>query len=772
MNPLSGAPWLLLLGEYAVKSTVILALALAAVHLAGRKTASFRHIVLSLALVSLLTLPVLSLVPYGWETSVLPGGPTASTLAEDPGPAVLSDPGIAIAPVEESVVSGISGVTEQAGERAGFGRRFIPAAWAAGAIFILLRLAAGLLGARRLTREGETVADPIWRVLIQRFLAAVGLRRTVRLKSHREVAVPLTWGLLRPVILIPSDHGQWSDDQRSSALFHELSHIKRADFLMMLLVRLSLAAFWFNPLSWIVLARIRKEQEKACDDLVLRVGLKPSTYAANLLHFKRTAGFRWDPSAALLGLFGGSSFNERLSAILRQRLAFKEVTMRTKLILALAIVLTVALIGCARPASSAVQAAPPAGVAVAAAPASPAQEAKAVAREKQAEKPAQQKAEEKKAEDKKAEEKKAEKKPIEIVIVQGDTSKTLRLSEGLILREGPEGKFIVLSPGDKEIELLKGEPFRIEIKGDKLGQNYQKIAIQIDEEKLKELKEKAKALAEDKKKLADEIRKSIVIKGNADKLRKEIREKIAVQIDEERLKELTEKAKALAETRAKEKSATIVLESGKLKDEIKKATALALAAAKDAKGQAVIVRESEAALREQVKKIQEMLSEVKEKKRDLADLEKAVEKLEAELADREKSGEVEYRIALPGKVWTVTEPEVVTVIREKEGKAGTQVVMRPRVGVEIGANAITIKTTEGEGGGAVVVVSAKGKSREDYERAVTQVKKDLPGGATLDPKFDEESGIITLTVKFPEKTDVPKDLIDKFASALKNATKK
>lgn len=794
MGPSAGASGLVLLGEYAVKSTIVLVLALTAARIAAAKTASFRHFVLSLALLSLLLLPLVSLAPFGWETKALPRGAVESARTMDRRPSVLPDRGAAVVSAGEmdAEVGGEAGLRPKAAP--GSGRLLIPAVWTVGAAFILFRLAAGLLGARRLTREGETVADPVWRVLMQRFLAAVGLRRTVRLKSHREVDIPLTWGLLRPVILIPSDHNRWTDDQRSSALFHELSHIKRADFLVMILVRLSLAAFWFNPLSWIVLARIRKEQEKACDDLVLRAGLKPSTYAANLLLFKRGAGFRWDPSAALLGLFGGSSFNERLVSILRQRLAFKEVTMKTKLMLIAVVALAVACVGTARPVSAPAQTVPPAPAAVAApaAPAAPAQEAKAAVQEKQAEKQKEQKVEEKKPGEKKIDvvvKTATEAIPLEITIVQGDQTKTIRLSDSWTLKDGPEGKVLILTPGGKELKLSEGGPIRIEIKGDKLEMISEpdkigkKIIVygnpEVDVFKLKE----------DAAKLRDEIRKTIVIEGYAGKLKDEIRKKIAIEIDAAKIAALTDKATALTEKGAKlaveidaeklkalaEKNAVVVLESGKMKDEIKKATGLALAQAKEAKAQAVIVRENDAAIREQAKRIREMLTEVKEKKRDFADLEKAMEKLEAEL---EKKPVGEFKIVRPGVAWSVTKPdvrtevrtlvkpEVVTIIREKEGGT-TEMAARPRLAAETGANVITIKTTEEGGAMTVVAVSGKGKSREAYDRAVAELKKGLPEGMTLEPKFDEESGIITLTVKGAGKTGVPEDLVKKIAAALK-----
>jgi len=767
MDPISGGSAILFLAEFALKSSIILALGLAAVRLAGRRTASFRHFVLSLALLSLLVLPLVSLAPFGWETRMLPGKAAGPARSAAPQQAGFADRQRVADPSGMSVEAGLAEGGPGAADGAGVAGRIVPAAWAAGAAFILFRLAAGLFGARRLTREGETVADPIWRVIIDRFLAAVGLRRTVRLKSHRDVVVPLTWGLFRPVILIPSSHGSWTDDQRSSALFHELSHIKRADFLVMMLVRLSLAAFWFNPLSWIVLARIRKEQEKACDDLVLRAGVKPSTYAANLLLFKRAAVFRWDPSAALLGLFGGSSFNERLSAILRQRLAFKEVTMKTKIMLAAAIVLAVAFIGSARPASAQAQAqaAPPAAVAAPPVAAEPAQEAKAVVQEKKPEKAEEQKPEQK-AEAKKPAEKKinvvikteTETIPLEITIVQDGQTKTLKLSEGLTLKEGPEGKVLVLTPGGKEFKLGGGGPIRLEIKGGEIeiipGSGKLEKRIVISGDKAADLIK----LREDTAKLRDEIEKKVQIEvGERTKMRDEIRKKVEAEIGAREMGQEVIRKKIAVELDAQK-----IKELSGLKEEL----------AGLAKARVLRLTEDTAALNESMKKVREMLNEVKEKKRDLGDLEKAVEELEAGLAAREKAPVGEFRIARSPKAWTIVRPEVVTVIREKEGGVEKEVTVRPKAGVEIRTDALTIKTTEEGGAATIVAVSGKGKSREAYDRAVAELKKELPEGLTLEPAFNEESGVITLTVKGAGKTGVPEDLVKKIAAVLKDETKK
>ncbi len=153
--------------------------------------------------------------------------------------------------------------------------------------------------------------------------------------------------------------------------------------------------------------------------------------------------------------------------------------------------------------------------------------------------------------------------------------------------------------------------------------------------------------------------------------------------------------------------------------------------------------------------------------------------LEKALADREKEGAGRYRISAAPRAWTITKPdaktevrtivkpEVVTVIREKEG-GETAVTVKPRARAEARAGALTVRTIEENGAATVVAVSGKGKTRADFERAVTQLKKDLPEGLTLEPEFDEAGGIITLTVKGAGKTGIPEDIVKKIAAALKD----
>ena len=109
------------------------------------------------------------------------------------------------------------------------------------------------------------------------------IRRPVSLLCTRDAEIPATWGLLRPVILVPADVAEWSDERCRVVLLHELAHIRRMDWLTLLMARLVRILYWYHPLVWLAARMQRIEAEQSCDDQVLSAGLKPSDYARQLL---------------------------------------------------------------------------------------------------------------------------------------------------------------------------------------------------------------------------------------------------------------------------------------------------------------------------------------------------------------------------------------------------------------------------------------------------------------------------------------------------------
>ncbi len=354
-----------LISEFFIKSSVILIFTFVLVFLFRKKSASLRHFLLSVSLISLLLFPFLSTLAKGWETGLLPTWNTGEgrsqisqrwdqdrkkTFPLNSISPSLADQQLQTLKFENN--SRFNFFLSKYSISKGFFGLVLVAIWSAGLIVLLFRIFIGLYGAHRLTRQGKEISDSSWRHLLNHFLEAISIKRKISLFSHKNVNIPLTWGVIKPVVILPTESRNWTQDQRSSALFHELSHIKRSDFLIKILARCSVALYWFNPLSWFAFRMMKKEQEKACDELVLKTGVKPSTYAVNLLSIKKAGQFHWNPPTAALGAVGKSQLNERLVAILKQQLKPKEVNMKTKILLSSLIIMTIAFIGLARPAQS------------------------------------------------------------------------------------------------------------------------------------------------------------------------------------------------------------------------------------------------------------------------------------------------------------------------------------------------------------------------------------------------------------------------------------
>jgi beta-lactamase regulating signal transducer with metallopeptidase domain len=199
-------------------------------------------------------------------------------------------------------------------------RTMLIALWALGAFAVLLRLAAGTFIVARLARRGARIDDGGWLSLAQRLANTLRIQRPLILLRGDRLGVPVTWGIVYPIVLLPEDADEWTEERRRYVLVHEMAHVKRLDALTQLLGQFALALFWFNPLVWIANRRLQLEREHACDDYVLRHGTQPSTYAADLLDMVQALGTpahrAAQPAFAALAMARRSEFEGRMLSIL------------------------------------------------------------------------------------------------------------------------------------------------------------------------------------------------------------------------------------------------------------------------------------------------------------------------------------------------------------------------------------------------------------------------------------------------------------------------
>lgn len=130
-----------------------------------------------------------------------------------------------------------------------------------------------------------------WAQLVWMLGAALFLTRTAigyALSLTRKPLVPMTVGVFHPSIRLPAGVEGWPTDLRRSVMLHERAHISRRDPLWNLVAQVARAIYWFHPLVWLALHRLRVERERACDDAVLMAGVRPSDYAGHLVAFART----------------------------------------------------------------------------------------------------------------------------------------------------------------------------------------------------------------------------------------------------------------------------------------------------------------------------------------------------------------------------------------------------------------------------------------------------------------------------------------------------
>jgi beta-lactamase regulating signal transducer with metallopeptidase domain len=293
--------------EIVVKSSGIVAVAAVAAGLMRRKaSAASRHLVWSLAVAGLLVLPVGSIVLPAWNI------PIARQM-----PAVAVPPPLEItsASVAASQVTVAAPVQKEPASAPISWLALLPFAYAAGVVFLLGRLGAAYWKTRRILSRTTRVDDEDWTTLLEECAARLGVRRSVRLVRSREETMPMTCGVRRPAIVLPSVADMWGNDRRRAVLLHELAHVVRFDCPTQSLAELAVALYWPHPAVWLTARQLRVERELACDDCVLSCGTEPREYAGHLLEIAHSLGPHRAPALAV-GMARPRQLEGRMMAML------------------------------------------------------------------------------------------------------------------------------------------------------------------------------------------------------------------------------------------------------------------------------------------------------------------------------------------------------------------------------------------------------------------------------------------------------------------------
>jgi bla regulator protein BlaR1 len=247
--------------DSALKGSVVIAIAAVAAWRLRKHTAAARHSVWSAAIAAQLVIPVLSAALPTWRVPVIPQPdwvvPVTPIVATSPNDATVAAPSTPVvteqAPQPENAPAG----TPSAGTTAAASRwNFTPvqvlaALWLIGFVAVLVRLAAGTAVVSRMAVRGHRVTDEKWLGLLHRLAVTLGIRRPLTLLRGDALGVPVTWGIVYPIVLLPEDADSWPEERRRYVLVHEMAHVKRLDAFTQLVAQFALAIFWFNPLVWV-----------------------------------------------------------------------------------------------------------------------------------------------------------------------------------------------------------------------------------------------------------------------------------------------------------------------------------------------------------------------------------------------------------------------------------------------------------------------------------------------------------------------------------------
>jgi beta-lactamase regulating signal transducer with metallopeptidase domain len=213
------------------------------------------------------------------------------------------------------------------------------AVWLLGFGWSVLRLLIGAIGVNAL-QMSSTKID-------RRTMPGVAEAHGCDVRLASDGSGPMTWGTLRPVILLPQDAPSWPSERLRAALLHEMAHVRRNDALAQTLSQIACALYWPNPLAWIGARAMRRDAEIAADDAVIGAGVRPSIYASELLHL--AARYRETRALAGLSMASESGIEARLKSVLTSDQTRRGVSSMDAMKIAGAGVLVTAALALARP---------------------------------------------------------------------------------------------------------------------------------------------------------------------------------------------------------------------------------------------------------------------------------------------------------------------------------------------------------------------------------------------------------------------------------------
>lgn len=303
----------------------LIALGMSGIHHIYGQSADRRYIISVMAALSVISLSIVTFALY------YSGSITTDIMPMD------AIPTIQTAPYEVSTPLTIA---DQISIFFGDNLHRINLIWGAGVILFALRMLASLCYIKYLRHTSYPVARGDIAGMVSRLKKSLGLNKMVQVAESAKITVPMVIGHVKPLILMPIGIVTLMEiDEIEAILIHEMSHIRRHDYLVNIGLTVVEIVYYYHPAMWWISANIKSERENCCDDAAIQHGTDPVIYAKALVRleeFRKSAV----PSLAIPFISNKHQLLNRIKRILNMEQTkndIREKSVSTILLLAMAI---------------------------------------------------------------------------------------------------------------------------------------------------------------------------------------------------------------------------------------------------------------------------------------------------------------------------------------------------------------------------------------------------------------------------------------------------
>jgi beta-lactamase regulating signal transducer with metallopeptidase domain len=270
-----------ILFEVAWKSLLVAGATLAVLRFAKDRTAGERSWIAHGGLTVLFALPLAAMLLPAWSpapASFDPSGTAAAPLVAAAPPAGSPQPHTQLAASPEVVPP--AALALPAPETVALWLYLVPLALLAATMLLAVLRLASLRGRAQVMEEAP------WLTALARAQRRMGFKHGTALLVSDELRSPISWGVVRPIILL-NPAAIKASGEAEAIIAHELAHVARLDWAKLLVARAACALLWFNPLVWMLAREAHQLREEAADDAVLMSEVDGVDYAALLVNAAR-----------------------------------------------------------------------------------------------------------------------------------------------------------------------------------------------------------------------------------------------------------------------------------------------------------------------------------------------------------------------------------------------------------------------------------------------------------------------------------------------------